>query len=59
MRAILHIQIQPDDGLAQKVIQLQSQAPAIIVETVDLSAAQPDYDLLVEKIFSADSVQVW
>ena len=59
MRAILHILTQAEDELARAVIAAQRAWPETSVETVELTAATPDYDALVEKVFTADSVEVW
>ena len=59
MRAILHILTQAEDELTRAVIAAQRAWPETSVETVELTAATPDYDALVEKVFTADSVEVW
>lgn len=59
MTAILHILTKPDDTLAQSVIAAQTMLSDAVVETVDLTQPTPDYDALVEKIFRANSVEVW
>jgi hypothetical protein len=59
MRAILHILTRPEDELPRAVIAGQGALPETTVETVALTGPAPDYDALVEKIFAADSVQVW
>jgi hypothetical protein len=59
MPAILHILTKPDDVLAQAVIAEQQHQGEANVEVVDLTRPAPDYETLVEKIFSADSVEVW
>ena len=59
MRAILHILTRPDDELTRAVIAGQRARPETVIETVELTAATPDYDALVEKVFTADSVEVW
>lgn len=59
MRTILHIVTKENDTLAQAVFAQQSASPENRVETVDLTAANPDYKALLGKIFEADSVQVW
>ncbi len=58
MPAILHILTRAEDSLARRVISLQSQ-PGVNVVTVDLTRPDPDYADLLEKIFKADSVEVW
>ena len=59
MRTILHVRTQPDDSLQRIVAEQQRALPGSTVEVVDLSQGSPDYDSLVEKVFAADSVQVW
>lgn len=59
MRAILHILTRPEDELIQAVIAGQRALPDTAVETIELTGPAPDYDAAVEKIFTADSVQVW
>ena len=59
MRAILHILTQTEDELASAIIAGQRVLPDTVVETVELTGPAPDYDAVLEKIFTADSVQVW
>ena len=59
MSALLHILTQPADELVRSVIENQVKQAGALVEVIDLSQPQPDYDLLVEKVFAADSVSVW
>jgi len=59
MPFLLHILTKPDDALATEVIAQQKVAANNRVEVVDLTTPEPDYKLLLEKIFAADSVQVW
>lgn len=59
MPAILHILTEPEDSLAQEIISRQRDQTDTLVEVVDLTQGHPDYALLLEKIFAADSVQVW
>ena len=59
MRKLLHIVTQPNDSLAKEVIAQQRNKPDNDVEIVDLTVAEPDYKSLLNKIFSADSVEVW
>ena len=58
MRAILHILTRPADELTQELIRRQRELPQTNVAVVELVAHEADYDELVEKIFTADSVQV-
>lgn len=59
MPKLLHILNEPEDSLASEIIAAQKQNAANEVEVVDLTRPETDYKKLVEKIFSADSVQVW
>ena len=59
MRAILHILTQTEDELTRAVIAGQRGLSDTTVETVELTGPAPDYDAVVQKIFTADSVQVW
>ena len=59
MRNLLHILTQPEDALANKLIAKQQAAAENTIEVVDLTKPDADYKKLLEKIFAADSVQVW
>jgi hypothetical protein len=59
MHRILHILTQDNDTLAAEIIAHEQQQAGTTVEVVDLTTPQPDYAVLLEKIFAADSVQVW
>jgi len=61
MKTILHIQTRPNDALADQLAAAQSAQPDTTVETIRLTEASTDadYRALVEKVFQADSVQVW
>jgi hypothetical protein len=60
MRLLLHILTRPDDALAREIITRQQKngGENKTVEA-DLTQPQPDYAALLEKIFAADSVQIW
>lgn len=58
MRTILHILTRPEDELTRELIAQQRALPESAVEVAALHSSAPDYDALVEKIFSADSVEV-
>lgn len=51
---VLHILTHPNDSLGRKMAA--DCAPASVA---DLTAAEPDYDALLDAIFRADSVRVW
>lgn len=59
MRRILHILTAEKRPFASELIQHQAASSNCEVETFDLNQPGPDYDALLEKIFSADSVAVW
>ena len=59
MSVILHILTQSEDSLAREIITRQKDLPDCTVETVDLRSPEVDYPALLEKIFAADSVEVW
>ncbi|MEO6183346.1 MAG: hypothetical protein ABIP71_09655 [Verrucomicrobiota bacterium] len=59
MPILLHILTQPDDPLADEIIARQKANPENQIEIVDLTPAEADYKKLLQKIFTADSVQVW
>lgn len=50
---ILAIITRPNDSFAREIISNETAA------TFDLTAPAPDYDRLLDEIFSADSVQVF
>lgn len=58
MRTILHILTRPEDEVTRQLIKGQRALPETEVEVVSLSNPSPDYEQLVEKIFSADSIAV-
>lgn len=59
MTTLLHLITRPDDALAREIIEKQQKLGSLQVECVDLSAGAVDYRELVQRIFAADSVQVW
>ena len=59
MRTILHILTRPEDELTQALIAGQRSLPEMTIETINLTGVAPDYNAVVEKIFAADSVEVW
>lgn len=59
MRRVLLIVTRKDDPLTAEMLRRQSQQPDCAVEVADLTGPKVDYEALLEKIFSADSVQVW
>jgi hypothetical protein len=61
MKTILHIQTRPNDTLADQLATAQAAQLETTVETIRLTetSTEADYRALVEKVFQADSVQVW
>lgn len=59
MRQLLHIVTKPDDVLARTMLENEQSLPNTRVDVIDLTKRNPDYNQLVEKIFTADSIQVW
>ena len=59
MRTALHIFTRPEDELTRELIAQQRAMTDMKVEIVNLAGENPDYDKLVDAIFSADSVAVW
>jgi hypothetical protein len=59
MPALLHILTRPDDPLAKEIIAQQKASAENKIEVIDLTGSAADYNELLEKIFRADSVQVW
>ena len=59
MRTILHVLTRSEDALSRDIIERQRTIPDINIEVVDLATAAPDYEVLVEKIFTADSIEVF
>jgi len=58
MRTILHIFTRPEDELTRATIECQRALPQTKVEIVSLTGDTPEYEMLVEKIFAADSIAV-
>ncbi len=58
MRSVLHILTRTEDELTQQLIASQRAWPETQVEVVSLDQAAPDYDALLEKIFTADSIEL-
>jgi hypothetical protein len=59
MTIILHILTKTEDSLVREIIAHQKELPDCSVEAFDLSSPDADYPALLEKIFAADSVEVW
>jgi hypothetical protein len=59
VKKILHILTRETEPLTREVVEVQRNLPETVVEVVDLTLPEPDYDGLVRSIFTADSVEVW
>ena len=60
MTNVLHILTRSEDELPAAMMALQKAGTGSgKVEFFDLTLAAPDYGALLEKIFDADSVEVW
>jgi hypothetical protein len=59
MRRLLHVLTRVEEPLAMELIERQREQSGCDVEVVELFQPQPDYEVLLKKIFAADSVQVW
>lgn len=58
MRTILQIRTVATEELTKQLAEQQGMLPDVKIEIVDLAGDDADYDLLVQKIFASDSVQV-
>lgn len=59
MRQVLHILTRESEPLIREMISQQRKEPEYHVEVTDLTRPEPDYEMLLGKIFEADSIQVW
>jgi hypothetical protein len=59
MRRILHILTQPPEPFVAELLSTVRELPEHTVTVVNLSVPNPDYGLLLEKIFEADSIQTF
>jgi hypothetical protein len=59
MREVLVIITKKNGPLNPEMAELQRQIPEQKMEVLDFTLAEPNYEEALEKIFSADSVQVW
>ncbi len=59
MRTLLHILTKSDDPLAVELISRQKMQAVGNVQVIDLTQPEPNYEVLLEAIFEADSIQVW
>jgi hypothetical protein len=59
MRTILHVLTRAEDSLWRDIIERQRAFADVKIDVVKLTDSAPDYDVLVEKIFTADSIEVF
>ena len=59
MIRILHILNQPPQAAIDLLIQDQRELPDHEIVVVSLTSTTPDYDLLLNEVFRADSIQCW
>jgi hypothetical protein len=59
MRTILHIVTRAEDALSRDIIERQRTFADVQIDVVELTDAATDYDALVERIFAADSIEVF
>jgi hypothetical protein len=59
MRTILHIVTRAEDALSHDIVEQQRGLADVQIDVVKLTISAPDYDALVEKIFAADSIEVF
>jgi hypothetical protein len=59
MKQILHILTQPASPAVEQLIIDQRQTADQEVLVLSLNQASPDYQLLLEKVFQADSIECW
>ncbi len=59
MKKILHILTQPASPAVEQLIRDQRQTGDQEVWVLSLNQASPDYQLLLEKVFQADSIECW
>lgn len=55
----LHILTKPQDEIVDRILESQRADTANQVVVVDLTAPEPDYTGLVERVFAADSIATW
>ena len=59
MRTVLHVLTRPADQMAKEIATRQRESGGYKIETVDLTLKVTDYGLLLEKLFAADSIEIW
>jgi hypothetical protein len=59
MRAQLHVITRPNDIDAKALIDRCGNPDDCRTDIVDLTVPEPNYELLLENLFTADSVAVW
>ena len=59
MKQILHILTQPAKPSVEQLILDQRQLPDQKILVISLNQENPDYRLLLEKVFQSDSIECW
>jgi hypothetical protein len=59
MNQILHILTQPAKPSVEQLILDQRQLPDQKILVISLNQENPDYRLLLEKVFQSDSIECW
>ena len=59
MRSVLCILVSEEKSLPSQLARCGPESEKHRIELVDLTVPEPDYEKLLDKIFAADSVQVW
>jgi len=59
MRSVLHIFDSQEAPFDAEVVREETKLADCSVMLFDLNEKKPDYDALLNKIFSADCVEVW
>ncbi|MCX6872158.1 MAG: hypothetical protein NTY84_16280 [Verrucomicrobia bacterium] len=59
MKRILHILTHPAKPAVEQLIFDQQQSPDQEVLVLSLNEENPDYLVLLEKVFQSDSIQCW
>jgi hypothetical protein len=59
MQTVLQILTRPEDELTRALAGQQRALPDTRVDVADLTTGRPDYEALLERIFTADSVEVF
>lgn len=58
-KTILHILTREPDEVAEAMMRVQRAGECATVRVISLAGDHPDYDALLEAIFTADAIQSW